>query len=67
MLKRLHVTTKARGSFYYISLTPIHHCIVIQRMQNSHPEVLEQFKKEVMEEGILHEADTLGAEDETLL
>ena len=36
-------------------------------MQNSRREVLEQFKKEVLEEGILHEADTLGAEDETLL
>lgn len=51
----------------HFAATPIHHCIVIQRMQNSHPEVLEQFKKEVLEEGILHEADTLGAEDETLL
>jgi len=36
-------------------------------MSNSHQEILEQFRREVFEEGILHEADTLGADDETLL
>ncbi|KAF8727618.1 hypothetical protein AX14_007202 [Amanita brunnescens Koide BX004] len=36
-------------------------------MSNSRQEVLEQFRKEVLEEGIIHEADTLGVDDETLL
>jgi len=36
-------------------------------MSNSHQETLEQFRREVFEEGILHEADTLGSDDETLL
>ncbi|KAJ7288353.1 CRAL-TRIO domain-containing protein [Mycena rebaudengoi] len=33
----------------------------------THEEVLEAFRKEVFNEGILHEGDTIGTDDETLL
>lgn len=66
---RVGITTKAKAVSPFIAFhrySNPHH-IVIQRMSNSRQEVLERFKKEVLEEGILHKADTLGAEDETLL
>jgi hypothetical protein len=33
----------------------------------AHDEILKTFRRELFEEGILHEGDTLGTDDETLL